>query len=353
VTDPPDPSEIGPLERLVLETTAKGGTRTIRRGWPLGLMLVLLAGAAAGQLLGWFVVDWQIVLSLSIGAVIGAGELVSRYRDAPLRAVRTKPAGFYIFVNAAAAVLALVMLRFFGITFGIAEGADSASKVGWMQALAAGFSAMAIFRTSIFVVRAGDDDIGVGPVAFLQIILSACDRAVDRLRAESRAMFVAELMKNVSFARAHAALPTLCLALMQNLPDEDQKRLGQDVKNLKDSGIDDRMKGSILGLVILNVVGEEVLAAAVSTLGSKLHPIHHIALTPPKLTLAVGESAVIQAQTYNAANAEIGDCECAWLSSNPAVADIDRGYVRALTPGRAHITASCDQIREVIKVEVT
>lgn len=44
----------------------------------------------------------------------------------------------------------------------------------------AGVSAMAFFRSSLFVVRAGDRDVGVGPSGFLQIFLTAADRAVDR-----------------------------------------------------------------------------------------------------------------------------------------------------------------------------
>jgi len=51
----------------------------------------------------------------------------------------------------------------------------------------AGVSAMAFFRTSLFVVRSGDRDVGVGPSGFLQIFLGAADRAVDRKRAAARA----------------------------------------------------------------------------------------------------------------------------------------------------------------------
>jgi hypothetical protein len=39
---------------------------------------------------------------------------------------------------------------------------------------------MAFFRTSLFVVRAGDRDVGVGPSGFLRIFLAAADRSVDR-----------------------------------------------------------------------------------------------------------------------------------------------------------------------------
>jgi hypothetical protein len=90
----------------------------------------------------------------------------------------------------------------------------------------AGVSAMAFFRTSLFVVRAGDRDVGVGPSGFLQIFLGAADRAVDRQRAAARAEAVAKVMKDVDFDKAKGALPEYCLALMQNVPEEDQQSLG-------------------------------------------------------------------------------------------------------------------------------
>ena len=44
--------------------------------------------------------DYAIVAAL--GALVGSGELVSRYRDAPAGALRTRPALFYILLNLAA-----------------------------------------------------------------------------------------------------------------------------------------------------------------------------------------------------------------------------------------------------------
>jgi hypothetical protein len=56
---------------------------------------------------------------------------------------------------------------------------------------------MSFFRSSLFVVRAGDRDVGVGPSVFLQIFLTAADRAVDRKRAAARSDVVADVMKGI------------------------------------------------------------------------------------------------------------------------------------------------------------
>src|SRR5208282_5750272 len=90
----------------------------------------------------------------------------------------------------------------------------------WTQILMAGVSAMAFFRTSLFVVRAGDRDVGVGPSGFLQIFLTAADRAVDRKRAAARSKAVVEAMKDVDYDKAKSALLPYCLALMQNISEE-------------------------------------------------------------------------------------------------------------------------------------
>ena len=98
---------------------------------------------------GWL--DWAAVAVL--GGVVGASELISRYKDAPGAAIKSWPAIFYIVINSAASVAALGLIH--------ANAWFAASR--WTQILMAGVSAMAFFRTSLFVVRAGDRDVGIGP----------------------------------------------------------------------------------------------------------------------------------------------------------------------------------------------
>jgi hypothetical protein len=77
-------------------------------------------------------------------------------------------------------------------------------------------------------------------------------------------------MSNVSFAKADVALPTFCLALMQNLPKEDQDQFGRQLAALRTAQMDDQTKLLALGLAIINTVGEDVLLAAVSSLDSRI-----------------------------------------------------------------------------------
>lgn len=58
---------------------------------------------------------------------------------------------------------------------------------------------------------------------------------------------------------------------MQNLPKEDQNQLSSDIAKLaKSSNINDRIKSLILGLALINHVGDDVLEAAVSSLSNEI-----------------------------------------------------------------------------------
>jgi hypothetical protein len=199
--------------------------------------------------------------------VVGAGELVSRYRDAPKGALRSGAAAFYIFLNVAASFAALALIHAFGWTFGVTSGG---AALRWTQVGVAGTGAMALFRTSLFTVHAGDRDIGVGPSSLLQIFRDAADRAVDRLRAQDRSGDVSRVMEGISYDKASRGLTLYCLALMQNVPDDEQKRLDDSLALLDNAAIDPAIKVRILGLHLMNVVGPGVLEAAVEALRKEM-----------------------------------------------------------------------------------
>jgi len=200
-----------------------------------------------------------------LGLLVGMGELVSRYRDAPQAALYTRPALLYVGINLAGSVLALALIRGYNWTFNVTGAGQR-----WTQVLMAGLGAMALLRTSLFTVRAGDRDIGVGPGSLLQILRDAADREVDRVRAHARGAAVAKLMEGLDYKKASEGLVPYCLALMQNVPEDEQAKLLRAVKLLAEDAGDEAIKVRILGLHLVNVVGPKVLTAAVEALRSKL-----------------------------------------------------------------------------------
>jgi len=210
--------------------------------------------------MNWSWLDWAAAAAL--GGIVGVSELISRYKDDPWAAIKSWPAIFYLSINSAASVAALLLMP--DGWLGLSRG---------MRILMAGISAMAFFRTSLFVVRAGDRDVGVGPSGFLQIFLGAADRAVDRKRAAARSDAVDKVMKGVDFAKAWKALPPYCLALMQNISPEDQRVLTRVVEDLDKRDAEPNVKALLLGIELINVVGVDVLTTAVESLGEQIRSV--------------------------------------------------------------------------------
>jgi hypothetical protein len=211
--------------------------------------------------------DRYYLIAAALGTVVGLAEIVSRYKDAPGRALWTASAWLYIGLNGLASLAAFILVK---QVPALRDIGGSGPEGDLVKALVAGVSAMALFRSSLFTVRVGNADIGIGPAAFLQILLFAADRATDRARASPRAIAVQATMKGISFDRAKEALPSLCFGLMQGLTTEEQTAFGISVKALESSKMEDTFKANSLGLSLMNLVGEEVLGVAVNKLRSDI-----------------------------------------------------------------------------------
>jgi hypothetical protein len=212
-------------------------------------------------------IAWPVATGL-FGAMVGSCELIGRYRDAPMEALRNIAAFIYIAVNIVAAIAAYALIVRFGWTFGATP-----PQVPLVQAGVAGFSAMAFFRSSLFNVRVGDTDVAVGPAILFQILTFATDRAVDRKRGATRSTLIGGIMAGVSFNLARDILPNFCFELMQNVPLEERQNLilkTGALASLPPSGMTDSVKAMQLGLMLMNVVGREVLTIAVRSLGERI-----------------------------------------------------------------------------------
>jgi mRNA-degrading endonuclease toxin of MazEF toxin-antitoxin module len=206
------------------------------------------------------------LIAAGLGALVGATELISRYRDRPASLVRVLSTWAYVLINAVAGVAALLLMHIFGWDFG-ATTPDARSA---LQVLVASFGSMALFRSALFTVRIHDQDVAVGPSTLLTALLASADRGVDRVVAQNRSARARQIMVHVSFAKSRLALPALCLALLQNVPAEDQRDLRTAVDALAASEMTDTQKALNLGLLLMNVAGSEVLDAAVKTLREEI-----------------------------------------------------------------------------------
>jgi len=302
------------------------------------VLLVALFGFVVGAAAAYFPGGRYVWVAL-FGAMIGASEIISRYRDAPAIALGAPPSIVYLCINIAASVGALALIEIFNWFAGPDNLQTTTQRV-----LVAGFGAMAVFRSSLFMLRVGNQDVHIGPVTFLESFLGAVDRGIDRVRGESRANKAKELMSGINFDKAVVVLVPFCLDLMQNLSADDGSRLVADIGKIKDSDSDPAMKSIRLGLKLMNAFGEGVVRAALKAAGPEVCDTVRIEITPASpIPLAANATQQLHANAYDPAGGAIAGKSFVWNSSDAAVATVDpSGMVTAKAAGRATITATTD-----------
>ncbi|HJT55499.1 MAG TPA: hypothetical protein VJ761_03315, partial [Ktedonobacteraceae bacterium] len=104
---------------------------------------------------------------------------------------------------------------------------------------------------------------------FLESILSASKKEMDRQEIGVSARKVQDIMRDVKFEKAYESLPLYCLSLME-APRKQQLQLGKIVKNLHAQPMENLEKTTLLGIALIKIVGEQLLRQAVEDLGDRI-----------------------------------------------------------------------------------
>lgn len=231
------------------------------------------------------------------GAVLGLAELLSRYRDAPRQLWKIKAFYLYLAINAALAMISLVVLQTIGsgllptvveIAKSLAEKAgetdpstysaymDTANRyLAVYQVLAAGFGGAAFFRASLIKSKIGGVEIGLGPSFVIDIMLMVTDREIDRARARERSDKVPKLMRKVPSSFAASALTDYCTGLLQNLSAAEREELKLKITaTMQDVEQDSPMKSIQIGLFLVKYLGIPTLEKAVDSLDDEIKAEH-------------------------------------------------------------------------------
>ena len=251
----------------------------------LSILILLIAGALlvwlspiGGGLHGLLAKVDQIATwaaTFLIGGMVGAAELLSRYRDNPRDAAGSAPGIVYMICNGLAAVLALFLLRHFDFP-GFKTPTDSLAA----QALIAGTGAMVIIRSKLFTIRQPNgSDVAFGPAFVLDTFLSTINREVDRRRMPLRNRKVADWAARLrphSFRRA-APFLNAALAAFQDMDEDDAQRLRDEYTALesdpKFAAYDDEVKYYLVGFDILTVFGEPAFESLFESLEKYLNNV--------------------------------------------------------------------------------
>jgi hypothetical protein len=222
-------------EKEAYEKSVRAGRR--RNAILVTGILLIVAGAGAFFIFGnryarsAFQANlWFVLLSAALGAAVGTSELVSRYRDEPMKAIRSAPALTYIALNALVSACIYGLLTHYAKTL-----IPALAKDPLMRSITAGFGAMAILRSKFFTIRtAQGEEVGIGPDAAVSAFLSTADRGVDRMRAQRRLDLVFESANRMPRHENVKDYIKVALLSFQNLADRD--KLNKDIEAIYNDG---------------------------------------------------------------------------------------------------------------------
>lgn len=194
--------------------------------------------------------DWWYLLAFIFGVLTGMAEILSKYRDEPWKASKSRPGIIYMALNGFVSIVAYWIV----LEYKVFTAIDSP---GVSAAIAAGFGSMAILRSKIFVYKTqGGEEYPIGPDIVLTIFMKNIDREIDRKQALRRQNLVSEEMSDISDFNKAAEYFDTSLLSFQNLTDEERENFKIEIENLKNSDLDDRIKIFALGYALLNLTGE-------------------------------------------------------------------------------------------------
>jgi hypothetical protein len=195
---------------------------------------------------------WPVLLALTLGSTVGASEVVSRYRDEPVRAILSNAGLMYLGLNGVVSALTYGLLTRYSSSF--AQGLQG-DRV--MTAMVAGFGAMAVLRSKFFTIRTPKgEDISVGPDAAVSAILEAADRGVDRSRASRRLSLVYRAARRITDAKVGAEFFQISLAAFQNLDATEKAEVIAVIDEILETDYPPELQIEAMCYVVLRLTGE-------------------------------------------------------------------------------------------------
>jgi hypothetical protein len=244
-------------------------------------LLVVVAAAVAVYVVQPAWIRNTTVLGLAFsaifGAATGASEIISRYRDEPVRAIVNLFGLTYLLANGVLSLIAFGVLSRYSsqILPGIAQD--------WLlQAIVAGFGAMTIVRSKLFIFRAEDGkEYPIGPSIVIETFLRMLDRKIDRYRAARRQALVTDCMQEITDFHAAADYLAASLLSFQNLTQDEKASITSVVEQYKKTNWHPRLQVMAIGFAFLTIAGEENFDQVIKSLRSYLKGLGGHPAPPP------------------------------------------------------------------------
>lgn len=221
-------------------------------------------------------------LSALFGILVGASEIVSRYRDEPFLTLWSNAGRWYMALNGAISAAAFFLLiRYPGQIFA------SVRQDLFLASIVAGFGSMIVMRSKLFSFKTeGGETFAIGPEAVLVIFLNSVDRQIDRYRASRRQRLVFDETKEIHDPNTAPGFLRAFLNSYQNLTNEEKSKINTQIT---DAYANKDLPTPLLKLMavafgFLNIMGEKNFKALISILKE-----YQLRETEPKTAASTSE----------------------------------------------------------------
>jgi len=196
--------------------------------------------------------QYYLLLTIFFGAMVGASEIMSRYRDEPFRAIFSPPGRLYMALNGLISAAAYVLLLQYRPKVLPALNDDDL-----MTSVVAGFGAMMFLRSRLFSFRTeGGEAFSVGPDAVLSTFLNSVNRRVDRYLSDIRQDIVYNEAVTILGPENAPKFLEIYLNAYQNIPEDEKKSLALDMQGvLSRVDLDDKLKLMAISFGFINIGG--------------------------------------------------------------------------------------------------
>jgi len=201
------------------------------------------------------------------GCSVGFSEILSRYRDEPLRATGNRYGLTYLGINGFISLAAFGVLRHYPSAI-FPKIADD----NFMASIVAGFGAMAVMRSKLFIFRSDDGkEYPIGPAIVIETILRVVDRKIDRFRAAQREQRVFSSLRNIGNFEQAADYLTASLLAFQNLSQDEKRDIAAVIQQYREQkSWPPPLKTMAMGFAFLTIAGEENFDQVVNDLTTYL-----------------------------------------------------------------------------------
>jgi hypothetical protein len=176
----------------------------------------------------------------------------------------------YVAVNALVAALAYGLLVRYPTQLLPAVTGDPL-----LSALAAGFGAMVLLRSKLFIFRSDDGkEYPIGPSIVIETLLRVLDRKIDRLRASERQRRVFEQMKDIADFETSAGYLEASLLSFQNLSEEEKREIATVIEQYRQAtSWAPSLRTMAVGFAFLTIAGEENFDQVIGNLKAFLNTL--------------------------------------------------------------------------------